>query len=146
MQVLQHHEARNCGFIKELPIVSMSCGSMGKRKTTPILTFPHNFFSCQTPYTWIVESSASESNTNGKLYLLAKFKCEFTLSLLMPITTAFLLSISLFLSANAHACRVQTSRIIFRVKIQNYFLSEKLRQRNVAPPGFPFLFIFSRNA
>ena len=34
--VLEHHEARNCGFIKELPIVSMSCGSMGKRKTTHI--------------------------------------------------------------------------------------------------------------
>ena len=33
-QVLQYHEARNCGFIKELPIVSMSCGSMGKKKTT----------------------------------------------------------------------------------------------------------------
>ena len=33
-QVLQHNEARNCGFIKELPIVSMSCGSMGKKKTT----------------------------------------------------------------------------------------------------------------
>jgi hypothetical protein len=33
-QILQRHEARNCGFIKELPIVSMSCGSMGKRKTT----------------------------------------------------------------------------------------------------------------
>ena len=36
IQVLQHNEARNCGFIKELPIVSMSCGSMGKRKTTLI--------------------------------------------------------------------------------------------------------------
>ena len=34
MQLLQHHEAKNCGFIKELPIVSMACGSMGKRKTT----------------------------------------------------------------------------------------------------------------
>ena len=33
-QVLQYHEARDCGFIKELPIVSMACGSMGKRKTT----------------------------------------------------------------------------------------------------------------
>ena len=33
-QVLQRYEARNCGFIKELPIVSMACGSMGKRKTT----------------------------------------------------------------------------------------------------------------
>ena len=34
IQLLQYHEARDCGFIKELPIVSMSCGSMGKRKTT----------------------------------------------------------------------------------------------------------------
>lgn len=33
---LRHYEARNCGFINELPIVSMSCGSMGKRKTTLI--------------------------------------------------------------------------------------------------------------
>ena len=33
-QILQHHEARNCGFIKELPIVTMTCGSMGKKKTT----------------------------------------------------------------------------------------------------------------
>ncbi len=32
---LRHFEARNCGFINELPIVSMSCGSMG-RKTTLI--------------------------------------------------------------------------------------------------------------
>ena len=33
---LKHFEARNCGFINELPIVSMSCGSMGRRKTTLI--------------------------------------------------------------------------------------------------------------
>lgn len=33
---LNHFEARNCGFINELPIVSMSCGSMGKKKTTLI--------------------------------------------------------------------------------------------------------------
>jgi hypothetical protein len=33
---LRHMEARNCGFIKELPIVSMTCGSMGKKKTTAI--------------------------------------------------------------------------------------------------------------
>ena len=33
---LKYFEARNCGFINELPIVSMSCGSMGKRKTTLI--------------------------------------------------------------------------------------------------------------
>lgn len=32
--ILQYHEARNCGFINELPIVTMSCGSMGKKKTT----------------------------------------------------------------------------------------------------------------
>lgn len=33
---LHHMEARNCGFIKDLPIVSMTCGSMGKKKTTII--------------------------------------------------------------------------------------------------------------
>ena len=33
---LQHFEAKNCGFINELPIVSMACGSMGKKKTTLI--------------------------------------------------------------------------------------------------------------
>lgn len=33
---LRHYEARNCGFINELPIVSMTCGSMGKKKTTII--------------------------------------------------------------------------------------------------------------
>lgn len=33
---LRNMEARNCGFINELPIVSMTCGSMGKKKTTII--------------------------------------------------------------------------------------------------------------
>ena len=33
---LRHMEARNCGLINELPIVSMACGSMGKKKTTCI--------------------------------------------------------------------------------------------------------------
>lgn len=33
---LRHFEARNCGFINELPIVTMTCGSMGKKKTTII--------------------------------------------------------------------------------------------------------------
>lgn len=33
---LEHMERMNCGFINELPIVSMSCGSMGKKKTTAI--------------------------------------------------------------------------------------------------------------
>lgn len=33
---LHYYEARNCGFINELPIVSITCGSMGKKKTTMI--------------------------------------------------------------------------------------------------------------
>ncbi len=33
---LQRMEAMNCGFIKELPVVTMACGSMGKKKTTLI--------------------------------------------------------------------------------------------------------------
>ncbi len=36
LNTLRKNEARNCGFINELPIVSMDCGSMGKRKTTAI--------------------------------------------------------------------------------------------------------------
>lgn len=36
LQRLRHYEARNCGFINELPIVSIACGSMGKKKTTLI--------------------------------------------------------------------------------------------------------------
>lgn len=33
---LRHFEAKNCGFINDLPIVTMACGSMGKKKTTLI--------------------------------------------------------------------------------------------------------------
>ena len=33
---LNHYELRNRGFINELPIVSMTCGSMGKKKTTTV--------------------------------------------------------------------------------------------------------------
>lgn len=36
LHTLRHYEARNCGFINELPIVSITCGSMGKKKTTLI--------------------------------------------------------------------------------------------------------------
>ena len=36
LEQARHFEARNCGFINELPIVSMACGSMGKKKTTLI--------------------------------------------------------------------------------------------------------------
>ena len=32
--ILRHREANNCGFINSLPIVEMTCGSMGKKKTT----------------------------------------------------------------------------------------------------------------
>ena len=32
--ILRHKEAQNCGFINSLPIVEMTCGSMGKKKTT----------------------------------------------------------------------------------------------------------------
>ncbi len=35
-KVLYHHEAMNCGFINERPIVTMTCGTMGKKKTTMI--------------------------------------------------------------------------------------------------------------
>ena len=34
LAVLRHHEAMNCGFINERPIVVMTCGTMGKKKTT----------------------------------------------------------------------------------------------------------------
>lgn len=33
---LRRYENRNCGFINNLPIVSLTCGSMGKKKTTII--------------------------------------------------------------------------------------------------------------
>ncbi len=33
---LEKFESKNCGFINELPIVSIACGSMGKKKTTMI--------------------------------------------------------------------------------------------------------------
>ena len=34
--ILNHYEMKNRGFINSLPIVSMTCGSMGKKKTTLI--------------------------------------------------------------------------------------------------------------
>ena len=34
LEFLRYYEARDCGFIKELPITTMTCGSMGMRKTT----------------------------------------------------------------------------------------------------------------
>ena len=36
LEILRHHENMNCGFINERPIVTMTCGTMGKKKTTMI--------------------------------------------------------------------------------------------------------------
>ena len=35
--LLRHNEARNCGLLKELPIVTMICGSMGKKKNREMM-------------------------------------------------------------------------------------------------------------
>lgn len=88
---LRHYEARNCGFINELPIVSLTCGSMGKKKTTAItdmalsqevmfrqkafdilqkndMKFPH--------FSWILFEKALQSEIeSGKVYNLATVKC-----------------------------------------------------------------------
>ena len=87
---LRHFEARNCGFINELPIVSMACGSMGKKKTTAItdmalsqevmfrqkaldilqtndMKFPY--------FKWIVFEKAMQAEiSNGNIYNLATVK------------------------------------------------------------------------
>ena len=34
LRILRHHEARDCGFVKDLPIVTMTCAPMGMKKTT----------------------------------------------------------------------------------------------------------------
>lgn len=88
---LRHYEARNCGFINELPIVSMSCGSMGKKKTTLItdmalsqevmfrqkaleilqkcdMKFPY--------FSWICfEKELQAKMDDGTIYNLATIKC-----------------------------------------------------------------------
>lgn len=88
---LRHYEARNCGFINELPIVSLTCGSMGKKKTTAItdmalsqevmfrqkafdilqksdMKFPH--------FPWILFEKALQSEIeSGQVYNLATVKC-----------------------------------------------------------------------
>lgn len=90
MDRLEHMELMNCGFINELPIVSMSCGSMGKKKTTAItdmalsqevifrreayerlykqdLKFPH--------FPWIsFEKDICKCMENGNVYNLASIK------------------------------------------------------------------------
>lgn len=87
---LRHYEARNCGFINELPIVSLTCGSMGKKKTTAItdmalsqevmfrqkafvilqkndMKFPH--------FPWILFEKAMQAEIeSGRVYNLATVK------------------------------------------------------------------------
>lgn len=87
---LRHYEACNCGFINELPIVSLTCGSMGKKKTTAItdmalsqevmfrqkafdilqkndMKFPH--------FPWILFEKAMQAEIeSGQVYNLATVK------------------------------------------------------------------------
>ena len=61
---LQHMEAMNCGFIKELPIVSMVCGSMGKKKTTVLtdMALSQNVMFRQEAYKRLVETDVKFPN------------------------------------------------------------------------------------
>ncbi len=54
---LRHFEAQNCGFINELPIVSMVCGSMGKKKTTALtdMALSQNVMFRQEAYRRLIE-------------------------------------------------------------------------------------------
>lgn len=88
---LRHYEARNCGFINELPIVSLTCGSMGKKKTTAItdmalsqeVMFRQKAYEIlqkndmKFPYfQWILFEKAMQAEIeNGRVYNLATVKC-----------------------------------------------------------------------
>ncbi|MDE5943213.1 MAG: hypothetical protein K2H30_03285 [Clostridia bacterium] len=88
---LRHYEARNCGFINELPIVSMTCGSMGKKKTTAItdmalsqeVMFRQKAFDILQKsdmkfpmFPWILFEKALQAEMeNGNVYNLATVKC-----------------------------------------------------------------------
>ena len=88
---LRHYEARNCGFINELPIVSLTCGSMGKKKTTAItdMALSQEVMFRQKAYEilqkndmklpffqWILFEKAMQSEIeNGRVYNLATVKC-----------------------------------------------------------------------
>ncbi len=88
---LRHYEAKNCGFINELPIVSMTCGSMGKKKTTAItdmalsqeVMFRQKAFDilqkCDMKFPffpWIMFEKALQAVIeNGSVYNLATVKC-----------------------------------------------------------------------
>lgn len=88
---LRHYEARNCGFINELPIVSLTCGSMGKKKTTAItdmalsqeVMFRQKAFDILQKndmkfpfFPWIKFEKALQAEIeNGRVYNLATVKC-----------------------------------------------------------------------
>ncbi len=88
---LRHYEARNCGFINELSIVSLTCGSMGKKKTTAItdmalsqeVMFRQKAYDIlqkndmKFPYfPWILFEKAMQAEIeNGRIYNLATVKC-----------------------------------------------------------------------
>lgn len=88
--ILRHNEARNCGFIKELPIVTMICGSMGMKKTTAgtdmalsqTVMFRQEAFArlqradMKFPYfPWIcLEKDIKAGMENGRIYNLASIK------------------------------------------------------------------------
>lgn len=88
---LSHYEARNCGFINELPIVSLTCGSMGKKKTTAItdmalsqeVMFRQKAFDILQKndmkfpfFPWIKFEKALQAEIeNGRVYNLATVKC-----------------------------------------------------------------------
>lgn len=88
---LHRFEARNCGFINELPIVSLTCGSMGKKKTTVItdmalsqeVMFRQKAFDILQKYDikfpyfpWVLFEKALKSEMeNGNVNNLATVKC-----------------------------------------------------------------------
>lgn len=88
---LRHYEARNCGFINELPIVSLTCGSMGKKKTTAItdmvlsqeVMFRQKAFDILQKndmkfpmFLWIKFEKALQTEIeNDRVYNLATVKC-----------------------------------------------------------------------
>ncbi len=88
---LRHYEAKNCGFINELPIVSLTCGSMGKKKTTAItdMALSQEVMFRQKAYeilqkndmkfpmfSWILFEKALQAEIeSGQVYNLATVKC-----------------------------------------------------------------------
>ena len=88
---LRHYEARNCGFINELPIVSLTCGSMGKKKTTAItdMALSQEVMFRQKAldilqkndmkfpmFPWILFEKAMQAEIeSGRIYNLATVKC-----------------------------------------------------------------------